>query len=774
MTNTTNTGGVKYNLDIMKVDMEDVSYLSNYFVISELPSILTAGKTLFGINGSNLLSKTAPIYLEILDAKGNPLYYELAKSGYFNYRDTTDLAISISVNSDTEPGVGKIILVGTTTDNFKVRWQTNIKIDPSLENDSKVIFYNTPTVNVGQSIVYIALQSLLAQETQLMSGSIYGTPTVPVAYSDINTVNPKKTITNYNLTLVESSSAISVRNIDEPIDLYVDNISYLQSGNIITQSVNITQSFVIKDVINDSVISLDKPLTYYANNINQVVPIIHGNFSSSYVAINYITASQADDNTIPNKQLVFQNQASGSTYIFLKEGYLDVVYKNLRTFTGKVYRHKIYRRSLNKASDFECIADEPLLHKNIFVDDFTINRYYNEMGNYYNQTHINQYYYTSSGDITLTQDSSEKLDSMVVNVNPSMLNVDQSQYIIIKNNSSISTTSSAYIPYDETSFIDKTGVSYDSNFINFYKNSAYMIGGDIDLTSISSSSEAKLIFYLTGSYNFDLMQRDMTYVTDHGLKLAEYVIPAGQSRKKISVNDSSVFSFINDYIGTLTIVPVNISTAKISNLSINTTADYGFSPDVYITKVPFPVTIKNEQYEVTFELFDFNCNSIYSKLSTVVSFDKNGETLYKYIPNYVTSDTASISSILASGSLEISGQFISNAVGIGFVGTSSYAKSSSYALSASYAKSSSYALSASYALSSSYALSASYALSSSYALSASYALSSSHSLNSDTAISSGYATTAHVLDYPTPVVDGTYRVTGSVTIVNGIITAIFP
>ena len=51
------------------------------------------------------------------------------------------------------------------------------------------------------------------------------------------------------------------------------------------------------------------------------------------------------------------------------------------------------------------------------------------------------------------------------------------KYIIIKNDSSLRTSteySSSYVNYDEQSFLNQTGSSYDSNFIKLYKNSDYL------------------------------------------------------------------------------------------------------------------------------------------------------------------------------------------------------------------------------------------------------------------------------------------------------------
>jgi len=252
MINNTQKSGAKYSLSTMPVDIEDASHLSNYFVVSELPSVLNAGKTLFAINGSPLLKSNAQILVEVLDASGNALYYEVAESGYYSYNVTTDLAISITVDQSTEPGIGTITLVGTTATGQNVRWSTNIKIDPSQENRSKVIFYQTPKIETNSSLVYVLNETLSSANTDpiIISGSIYGTPNVPRAYSDINAIDPKKTQTGYTLTTLNTSQGFSSDNVNSTIVLNVDTISYLNGNNIVTRSVDITQSYDITGVIN--------------------------------------------------------------------------------------------------------------------------------------------------------------------------------------------------------------------------------------------------------------------------------------------------------------------------------------------------------------------------------------------------------------------------------------------------------------------------------------------------------------------------------------------
>ena len=318
-----------------------------------------------------------------------------------------------------------------------------------------------------------------------------------------------------------------------------------------------------------------------------------------------------------------------------------------KTFSGKIHRHKIYRKSLNKASDFECISDEPLIPISVFTDTATVNRNYNNLGQFYNNYHINTYYYPSSDYITLSNNSTYKLNSMDIVVDNALNgNLHRSQYIILKNNSSLSSSmvyKSAYVPYNSSQDLSQVGAAYDSNFIHLYNNADYLFSADLEITPSASNSDASLVFYLTGSYNTGSNSaNEPLYVNGKGIKLAEYKVNAGTGLKRFSVaNDSSIISFVNDYIGTLTIVPINISKINISNLSLTPNYSFGFSPDTFTARIPFPVSVANELYELKFELFDINQNSIYSNLRTVGNFDIYGETLIKNSPINLVSYSAS-------------------------------------------------------------------------------------------------------------------------------------
>lgn len=791
----------RLNLANSRADIEDQSYRSEYFVVSGLQSSFTAGKNHFTINGSPLLKKNSGISLEILDSSGTPLFYETVKSGYESYVETTDLVVSAHVFDTTTAGFGTMTLMGTTIDGKSVKWSSTIKIDPTVDNSDRVIFFERPTMETTPFLSYVLNEgwTTTAQESATISGSIKCNAFFPSVFTDVNTLNARKSDIDYRLSYTNPTdptlTLFSRENGQAGLTLHISEISVLDGNSLRNVVVDITQSARVKSVLNSSTINLESPITYVTNNVRQVVPVVSGSFVQRFFATSYITSSglipDGNPDGVPDPN-VFLQKPVGSTYAFLREPFLDITYRNLKTLTGKLHRHKVYRRSLNKASEFECVSDEPLLETETLFDTSTANRAFARIGEFYNLDHISRYYYTSSQELSIQQSSVDVLNSMILS--STVENPNGSEYVIIKNDTSLLTISSSkekYVNYVVEQDLIKSGSAYDSNFITLYKGSDYLISADVDMIKLDTTKASSLMFFFTGSHNTASSQSEPTFFTNRGIKLHEYVLPVGKDRAAFSGNHfGKIISFANDCKGTLVIVPVNLRTTRISDLSLRTFAEFGFSPDVFSTRIFFPVTIKNEQFEIRSEFFDINSKSIFSELQGIVNIDREGETLFKNITNYLITDSETIRSVISSGSLTISSSRVAGGQGYdsatnraalsvvesfavqsgsandkspffiaefgpGNTGptvrvsgslkltgsmyvmgaderlyaTSSWAVSSSYAVSSSWAISSSYAYKASSSLSASgaqSALSSSWAISSSYAYKASSSLSSSH------------------------------------------------
>jgi hypothetical protein len=95
--------------------------------------------------------------------------------------------------------------------------------------------------------------------------------------------------------------------------------------------------------------------------------------------------------------------------------------------------------------------------------------------------------------------------------------------------------------------------------------------------------------------------------------------------------------------------------------------DVSFSPPIFVSTIPCPVSEKNQQFKFKSELFDIDHKLVYSNLTTIAAFDPDGASIGTAtvssggITTPVTTDvntptgTISITPFTPSGKVTISG-----------------------------------------------------------------------------------------------------------------------
>ena len=156
-------------------------------------------------------------------------------------------------------------------------------------------------------------------------------------------------------------------------------------------NVNITSSFTIKKVINSYTAQLSDPFYYASGKNNVVAQISNGKCQVNYRFVSY--------NTNPDSYRTVDLE-DGDTVV-VKDSYAEITYRSLRPYSGFIARHKLYRKSSFYTGDFQLISDEPLGAIELAADTVTFNKFYDRMGVFYNQPHVQKYWFTSSTDITL-------------------------------------------------------------------------------------------------------------------------------------------------------------------------------------------------------------------------------------------------------------------------------------------------------------------------------------------------------------------------------------
>jgi hypothetical protein len=651
--------GVSYGLYSLPADVDDTDFHSQYFVVSEFNTAFTAGKNAFSINGSPHLLNQSEIYIECIDSNGNNLYIELAENSNANgiinntYKAASSGRLfSIYVFDDTSDGVGWIILYGTLSNGKTVKWMQNITINRALSNESTVRFYQVPTFNVESSISPVINFSIGSQLVSLVkfTGKGNGLAINPPKDTSLATINKVTTDIDYRFTFTTpivndftpDNAGFTSQMIGSTLVLYVHSIQPPASKDII--SISQTSSFTIKDIINNNTLIVSDPFTYKDDNGNDIVTnVIGADFNIEYPYISYNNSAEQ-----------YQTASIGNFTYTLQASYADITYTNLRTFTGYVARHKLYAKSIVKNSDYSLVSDSPITPNELLIDQNTLNTYYNNLGKFYNDQHIANYWHTSSNNLTMSHTPTYAIDSTFVTT-PNLSSLTGSDYIIVKNNSDPGNSNNAtYFPYNETQQIIQSGSSYDSNFIELNSNTQYKI----ILSAVihkKYSDNAKLDLYFTSSLPGAPLEKN--YTKNFGIKLME--LNTNTSGSIIDFTDSYTFyTPQHDLFGTLVIVPSKCN-IHIKNISLSVFGDDGYSPDTFSLRIPWPVSIANETYQIKAELFDVNSNLVYSDLNIVQSFDPSGQSLTPNVNGGIT-DTlvvnnlyVSQSIVIANGDLEI-------------------------------------------------------------------------------------------------------------------------
>ena len=221
------------NLPIYDVFIEDRSENSEYFRVSQLPAVFSAGKNSFLIGASPYLLPRSAILVEIIDVNKNVIYtVPIAPTAEAEAR-----IISVEIYENIVPGPYTLVIMGEANSQpsgeliptvwngkYNVRWMKNIIVDPERRNTSPIRFVVPPSITLLEEqrlFIPYAVYTLVSQSVDVMlrprleSGLLKGYTVTPT-YPDILVFNRKHiggiitgsfSYTN-NITGATSSSAI--------------------------------------------------------------------------------------------------------------------------------------------------------------------------------------------------------------------------------------------------------------------------------------------------------------------------------------------------------------------------------------------------------------------------------------------------------------------------------------------------------------------------------------------------------------------------------------
>ena len=258
--------------------------------------------------------------------------------------------------------------------------------------------------------------------------------------------------------------------------------------------------------------------------------------------------------------------------------FADITVGNLRTFSGDVYKAKIYAKSRGTLGDFEKIYETPIESPQLLIDPFSTTGFTNT-GYFYKQSIIDDYWTLSNG--TKTQNDDKIIDGMLISGSNKGLN--ESIDLI--------TSQSVELEYN---------VPYTIQFNTYY----YKEDKQLSNNSNDVQKSARLEVYLSGSAITGVGGEDDEF-------LGAVDIPEGNNLE--GQIDNVFNTFISSKTGdpkTQIIFRVKSGRFVISDVMLRPYSETNFNPEFFKTIVPMPHPLpkKPDNYDFLVEFFDINNN----------------------------------------------------------------------------------------------------------------------------------------------------------------------
>ncbi len=623
------------------VFIQDTNPNSDYFNVYDLPEELTLGASSFLIAGSSLLKGNIELKIELIDSSGNVIF----TTPIDNYLEGLSRRVSIEVYDNTSPGVATLHILGeldpkktqvpTNFQNvYNVRWSKNININTTKPNTREILFYGQPTISVTEVPKGLIDRSdvggSLKESTVNATVNIDVTPEVvfdsepndqedfgedPITRGDVGfdeDIKSKKPSTKADVSRnirgskkkglgkgkggggSQTSEFDLTANIIA-VDAGVNNSANKLTSDFIGATITITNphtlvnttkyptskytlpttySTKISDVVNEKTFKLQNPY-YITDNRNRRIPVSLKS-STNNASITYET---------------FVEETNNTTYL---RSFADITIGNLRTFSGDVFKSKIFVKDSNAASDYEEIYDGIIESPNILINENSATGFQN-IGFFHTQSIIDNNWVSSSrvsGRTTgsfVTQNNSYIMDGALISGSVQPLD----DYVEFRTAVSYSLENS--VDYD---------ISFDSYFIKGLKQYKEK-SSDGSMFELKTEKRAELQVYLSGSgitgtdgeEDYFLGKIDIDdNENDEGFR--SNVVGSFRSSKTGSPTSWLLFRL---YAGQFVIKDVSFVPWSETN----------FNPNYFRTLIPMPaekIIRKKDKFDFRAEFYDVNNN----------------------------------------------------------------------------------------------------------------------------------------------------------------------
>jgi len=616
----------RIGLDTLPVTFVDTSDTSpNYFDIVYLPPRFTAGKNLIKIKGNSttLLSK-ADVFVEVLDAINNPLYFEV-----LDYQDDDGtVCVQVLVQENTAPG-NCTIYIATRAINIpelglynippapgsNIKWKRILAISPATLNSNELVFVSgsLPKIDIKESINPYFGQSYKQDRLMEVSSSstikLIAPGTTKKSAKRVGTSTGQNRIgPNYLYKVIQPNPIIAASrgNAVSTLPIVIENNTLptiqITSGNFIFSSSMVGGTVTVNNPIIDTAQGLIAADTSYTSIIVNV--------------LNDTTAQVVDDlQFVYNGRGIKEFSSTPFTCSYVDspiytpsenyQSYIDVDIHNIRPATGDVYKIRTYMRPVGSAGEYRMINETVLSQQDILVDTGSLSGE-NKIGEFESLADITSYWSSS----LVGPDNLFPIYDSNYNRKATDLKVTYSRNIL---NDAMQLDSLASYTQGDFAVIKLR----DSYFPKFYKDDKYVVAlnASVNADSIFQTNQVPTTqtklpngwvdVYVSGSA-FD---SNVTLTADNIQTNA-----LGKYLGSVYINDGALildkaFSFQADQDGTGTVLfAVRSGNVYLSNIHVYPETTAGQSPTRIRLQLPVPTISINAEQQFKFQYFDYQGN----------------------------------------------------------------------------------------------------------------------------------------------------------------------
>lgn len=585
-------------LNLLEYDVyiEDTSQISEYFSVTGVPSSFAGGRNSFLIGGSDYLQNNSEIKLEIIDAKGNPIYQSMVP----NYVEGSSRMISVEIYDDTTPGFATIVLMGkatyTTTrqpiptewqDVYNVRWTKRVLVDYDLKNTAPIRFEQPPEILVEEKRFYninsSSYDTYTIPFTASLSPLIYSP--VQIGYS-VDAISPSIFTPEYKFSKFTGSLTIlgTSKRVDLPITNILNKTKAFIKGYLITSSIN---DGIIKELYLRS-----------------------GSYTTSINSINYGITSSA----------LLQYSVVNTSSINIPISYASLRISNLATVSGELYKFRVYSKVATNTADYKLVGDTIVTTDEILVSSSIRGNV--PIGDIFSAKNYTSSWY--AGALEINTGSRKQLYTVSGSPAYYSSSYTTNTYVLSSSNDVLLSSVYANVPIDLSTSKFSGSVSQSGYFLGtknsylLFPTSEYTLTVDAYHKKTSGSvtlvgNTPRVDIYIIGSDGNKLVTNDPL-----GQKIGELTV-LGNSQW-FEGEQFNFFPNMGDSgkVGLRFVVTNGFW--NFSNVSIKPASDLQFSPDEALILVP-NTEYHNELLQYKVEFFDINNNSVnVSAISTPVFF----------------------------------------------------------------------------------------------------------------------------------------------------------